>query len=560
MATSFWFNGKKVILPGVYSTIKSGITNPLRDLDYGRILLIDTGVDTALSQSFGSGPGINGTLTNGSSPVQEFDNVLDFRTAIGGGLFWAAASFLFKPKGIGIPGISKLYYVKAATTVAAEMTFTPTGGGAAGGSVVLQVRNEGVVGNGVLSGTELAKGYAFILRAGKTSGKFVLDMYRGNFRGNNGSGGDLIAWDGVEIDATTPSIVVSTPEFATLGEVQSWMNTNVEFQTSFEVKSFTITDLGTVTAADAVTYADYTLAISGTDTYATTDLDDALTAVTDLDYTYILSDVYGGAAVYQSTPISTILAHIVDDAKYEKYIIIGGGKDSTEFNQATDSSIATAEDNDTSRVVVVHGDFLKSIKVSTTTGSNVALKQYESFFKAANVLGRILGAEPQVPGTFKTLDIDGEVHELNKDEKEEALQDGVLVTGYDVEFGDFTIIQSINSLQDNDFLVNPDGQSFTIEIERIKSQLNKELVVLAKQRLLGQRLGVNRNTLSANDVKLFTEGYLQGKIADQTDDNLILAFQNVTVTTVGDAYQIAYEFMPNFPVSKLFFTGTMIEI
>ena len=558
MATSFWFNGKKVILPGVYSTIKSGITNPLRDLDYGRVLLIDTGIDTALGNSFGSGPGINGTLTDGASPVQEFDNGLDFRNAIGGGLFWAAGSFLFKPKGTGIPGISKLYYVKAATTVAAEMTFSPTGGGAAGGTVILQVRNEGVVGNGVLESAELAKGYGFILRAGNTSGKFVLDMYRGSFRGDNNS--DDYAWDGRDIEISIPNIIVSTPEFATLGAVQSWMKTNVEFQTYFKVKTFTIAGTGTVTVADAVTYADYTLASGGTDTYGTTDLDDVLTAIIDLDYTFILSDVYGGTAAYLDTTISTILAHIVDEAKYEKYLIIGGGADSTEFDQATNSSIAIADDNDTSRVVVVHGDFLKSIKVLTTTGSSVVLKQYESFFKAANVLGRILGAEPQVPGTFKTLDIDGEVQELTKIEKETALQGGVLVTGYDIEFGDFTIIQSINSLQDNDYLVNPDGQSFTIEIERIKSQLNKELVVLAKQRLLGQRLGVNRNTLSALDVKLFTEGYLQSKIADQTDDNLILSFREVTVTAVEDAYQVRYLFVPNFPVSKLFFVGVMVSI
>ena len=44
MATSVYFNGKLRTLPGVYSTITSGESSASRNLDYGTVLLIDTGV------------------------------------------------------------------------------------------------------------------------------------------------------------------------------------------------------------------------------------------------------------------------------------------------------------------------------------------------------------------------------------------------------------------------------------------------------------------------------------------------------------------------------------
>lgn len=558
MATSFWFNGKKITEPGAYSMIKSGIKNPPRDLDYGNILIIDTGVDADISQNFGSGPGINGTLNDGPTPVQEFDNMLDFRNAIGGGMMWAAAEFLFRPKGVGTPGISKLYYVRAATTVPAELTFTPTGGGSAGGNIVLQCRNEGSVGNGVKEVTELVLGYAFKMRAGSTSGKYVLDFYRGTYRGNNGSSGDGIAWDGIERVASKPDLFISTPEFDNLNDIEDWMKNDSTFQSYFKVKTYTKTGTGAIDSSDATSYANYTLASSGTTTYNASDLTAVLDTITEIDYTFILSDIYGSAA-YQDSTLSSILYHLTTDARYDKYLILGGGEDKTEFDQATDSSFAIAEDLDTSKVVVVHGDFYKNIRITTARTSYTISKRYESFFKAANVLGRILGKEPQVPGTSKSLSIDGEVHILTQKERIKALDAGVLVSHYDSILDDFVILQSINSLQDNAYLIKPDGQSHEISIERIKAQLNKELVVNAKKDLLGQENGVNRNTLSEQDIKLWTENYLKRKIANQTDDNLILGFRNVTVDTIEDAYQVNYEFAPNGPINKLLFVGTMVN-
>ena len=44
MATSVYFNGKLRTLPGAYSTITSGDSTASRSLDYGTVLIIDTGV------------------------------------------------------------------------------------------------------------------------------------------------------------------------------------------------------------------------------------------------------------------------------------------------------------------------------------------------------------------------------------------------------------------------------------------------------------------------------------------------------------------------------------
>ena len=57
MASTFIFNGRQISLPGVYSTIVSGEMNPARNLDYGKVLIIDTG---KYSAGFGGGAGING--------------------------------------------------------------------------------------------------------------------------------------------------------------------------------------------------------------------------------------------------------------------------------------------------------------------------------------------------------------------------------------------------------------------------------------------------------------------------------------------------------------------
>jgi len=544
MATQFVFGDKVITEPGVYSQIKSGINNPPLNLSYGNVLIIDTGAGAG----YGAGPGINGTLKSGANAIQVWNNLAEARSALNGGIFWALTKWLFQPEGYSIPGISNLIFVKAATTVPAEMTFAPTGGGAAGGTLVIQVNDEGVIGNGSENTEDmLTKGYAFVMKAGRQANHYVLEFWRGTFKGLDTN--DNLPWDFVAADDTTPELILVSGEFDNIEDIYNWCLNNGKFLKWFTIKTYSKTGTGAITAADLTTYSGNNLAVGGTETYG--DLDDVLDVITDLDYTFILADNWGDNG--KDADLSAILTHLKTESKYGEFMFIGGGKDDTKFGLGvSNGSIDIAQYWDDTSVVVVHGGF-KKIKQNRT------YKEYDSIFKAAAVLGRIAGLQPQVPGTFKGIDIDAEIHSLNKYDRVDALKYGVLHTKFDTEFNKFIINQAINSIQENTYLVNPNGTSHEIQVMRIANQLNKEIVYNAKKQLLGQGNGVNRNTLSKEDVKNWLAGYLNGRTATDTKDDLILSFRNIVVTVNQDAYEVTYQFIPNFPVNKLFFTGFMID-
>ena len=95
-----------------------------------------------------------------------------------------------------------------------------------------------------------------------------------------------------------------------------------------------------------------------------------------------------------------------------------------------------------------------------------------------------------------------------------------------------------------------------LSIELIKAQLNKELIVDSQTRFVGK----TGATASAQTVKNFTETKLQSLTATADADNLIIAWKNVKVVTKNSDYQITYDFQPNLPVNKLFFTGNILDL
>jgi hypothetical protein len=161
--------------------------------------------------------------------------------------------------------------------------------------------------------------------------------------------------------------------------------------------------------------------------------------------------------------------------------------------------------------------------------------------------------------TFKSINIDGLAHNLTDKEKENALDGGVFCTYFDSDFRDFVCLRGINSLQNNNNLVNTDASSYSIQLRRIVAQLNKDLAINAKIQLLGQPQGVNRNTLSANAVKEWTRGFLQSKTATSAQDDIILSFDNIVVTRQETAYYVQYGVIPNGEIDMMFFTGTILE-
>lgn len=314
MATEFMFNGRRVILPGVYATIKSGIKNPPAVGDYGTVLIIDTG----LGATWGGGAGIDGELAHGSDAVYAFNNIYDYKAFVKGGKFWKLAEPLFKPRGAE-PGVSLLYHVKAATTTSAVITFDLS----AKGTFTAKVRDEGIIGNGVIDdeSQELVKGYAFTVETGEEDpDKFMMKFWVGTYKGAYPSddflylygapiGADIV-YDEVLGSETEPVMLCKSDEFNTMAELLTWARASKIFAQYFALdEDNSVTSETTILTGDVSAYADYTVATGGTETYSTTALSAVLEAVRDLDYVFILSDKYG-VSDYNSTEVGMILSHI----------------------------------------------------------------------------------------------------------------------------------------------------------------------------------------------------------------------------------------------------------
>ena len=545
MATKYLFDNKQVMLPGAYSTIKSIVDNPPLVANYGRVLVIDNGTGAG----FGGGSGINGELAQGANSIYRFSRLAEYQNFLKGGLFWKAAQALFKPQ-IGVQGASEVLHVKAATTVAAKMTFAT----AAGGSFVFKTRDEGIVGNGVVTGTgsdmHLDKGYAFSVESGvRDTDKWILKVWRGSWTGNYDDG---LAYDEIVKANSIPVLVAQSPEFDNVQTLIDWGSSR-KFNELFVLDSTSaVVGTGEVTSADVSALDLYELASGGTETYASTDLDDVLEVIQDVDYAILLNDQFG-VDNYDSALSTKIFTHLRDDAKFMKFMVIGGGADEDEFSTAGGSLDIAAYFNDV-HALVVHGN-VKEASQSAPEG----LREWDTLIHSAYIAGRLAGLEPQVPLTNKSINIAGVVHPMTKVEKEIALEGGVICTNYNEYMQTFNVVQGINTLQDNERLINSNTTSFSIQIMRIVSQINRELVINANTELLSDERGVNINTLSPGTLVNWTKNYLQSRIATAEQDNLLMSYDNVTVTRQEDSYFVNYEITVNGEITKVFFTGFLLQ-
>jgi hypothetical protein len=552
MPTSIVFNGRTRILPGIYSKTESAIQNPPRVASYGKLLMIDTG---SFGAGFGGGAGIKGTLENGKNAIYSISNSKEYESFTKGGLAWLLSKPIFFPDGFASVGASEVKYVRACSTVPAEITMnfgdadSDYDSSVDGGIITIQIRNEGVIGNGLLQSGNLYKGYAGVMRAGQNdSTKFIIDLYIGTYKGEDTDGDP---YDGIAKVDAKPILLVSSPEFRTLAELVLWMNKDATFNYYFKLKTHTILGSGVVDALDLSHYSSYTVATGGSEIYSSAMLDEVLDQIVELDYSFALCDNWGDNAM--SSNNGKIIAHIVTEAKYEKFMVVGGGKDALKFTQAN-GSIPIAEYYNSDRVTIVHSGVQIPSNISGT-----GFKEYDSIYTAAAVVGRILGLPPQVPATFKGLNIKGVIHPLKEKEKELCLIKGVLPIAYDSEVGRFIIVQGINSLQNNDYLVNEDATSFSIQVKRIMAHANKTLTINARKDLFNAENGANRFTMSKQVVKDWAKKQLKSLTVTTTEDNLFLSFRNVEVNSSQDNVFLTYGAVPNGEITKLLITSTMLD-
>ena len=651
MPTAIQIKGKTITRPGVYTDTRSGINNPKRTLSYGNVCIIDTN----LSSGWAAGAGVNGELTNDKNAVYAFDSIDDFRKHVKGGYLWLLAEALFLPDGNnGVPGVSRLYFIKAATTTASSVTLT-----LANGSLSFKTKDEGTGANGVLSSGVLTQGYAVKLVSGiQDPNKFILQFYVSSFKGLDSQNGNA-PYDGVPALSSVAKLLAYTDEFSSIEEIISWCSTNYDFNQYFQLTASTATPIvevlasasGAITAAGSggdvivtkvdgvtvgtftttsgqtqaqvaigvansvtgytATYSGSTVTLTGlagsgsslntklltftitggngatatggtftggvdatsdspltsadllsyptyepttgaTESFASQDFDDALAYAKDLDNTFFLSTDYGANGASLSN--TKILDLISNQTKYEKYMYVGGGFDKNTFKGiGAGCSEAIAKYFDSDNAIVVHGGSKRS--VFGTAG----FKTYDQLYKTCCAIGRTSGLAPQIPITLKSINIDGEVHSLTEKEQEFCLANGILYSYYDDELGGFVLGQGINTLQNNSFLVNEDGSSFSIAVKRITTQLTREVLYYAKQTFFGSENGPNRNTITDQDIKVWLEGFLKSRTATTGSDNLILRGGNVKVEVQQDNYFVSFEFVPNFEISKIVFIGFILD-
>lgn len=533
MATVVNFHGKNYIEPGAYAVSVYNPTSVVNVSEFGNVMIIDTGLSKNGAYEFAGGSGIHGELNKGLKSVYEFTTYEDFLSFMGGGLVGDIAQKIFTPMD-GVLGAPKLYYCRAATTTCAVITLV-----CGAGALELKCKNEGVSGNGIITGGQLKVGYAARIIGGTDdASKFKCQIFRGSYMGTDDAGEP---YGSKTLDEATSNLLTESDEISTLGELYEWARSD-----KYALAHFKVSMSGTETTK--LSTVDMIPATGGTTEYLKdTEYADALEAISELDVTFFLATNTTVAKGIDSATTGRLFTFLNTEAKFTEFLVIPGGSTDTDLFGDTDSSQSIAKYYNSEQVVCIHGAPIVSRKDGNGT------KQLPSIYLAAAIVGLNAGMSPQSPLTFQRVGYQSFAYDLKKKEREKALQAGIMhvrnVSGY------WCINQGITTLQDNKKMIANDGQSLELSIALIKAQLNKELIVDGATRFTGKTAA----TASPQTVKNFVETKLQSLTAATDSDNLIIAWKNVKVSAKNSDYYVTYDFQPNLPVNKIFFTGNILD-
>lgn len=536
MATVVNFHGKNYIEPGSYAVSVYNPTSVVNVSEFGNVMIIDTGLAKNGDYEFAGGSGIHGELNKGLKSVYEFDNYEDFLSFMGGGLVGDIAEKIFTPRD-GVAGAPKLFYCRAATTKCANITLTF----GSGNSLILKCKNEGEVGNGVIDSGVLKVGYAAkVITGSDDASKFKCQVYRGSFMGVDEDGEP---YGSASLSKASGNLLTESEEFETLEELYNWARSD-----KYILANFVVSMTGVKTSKiSAVTL---TAATGGkTDWLKDTEYADVLEAISELDVTFFLATNTSVGDGISSATTGRLFTFLKNDAKFTEFLVIPGGSSDSDLFGESDSSQAIAKYYDSEQAVVVHGAPIVNRKDGNGT------KELPSIYLAAAIIGLAAGQAPQQPLTFKRVGYQSFAYDLKKKEREKALQAGIMhvrnLSGY------WCVNQGITTLQDNKKSIASDGQTMELSIALIKAQLNKELIVDSTNRFIGNTSAVNA---SPQTIKNFTETKLSSLTAKTGEDNLLKSWKNVKVVQKNSDFQITYDFAPNLPVNKLFFTGNILDL
>lgn len=536
MATVVNFHGKNYIEPGSYAVSVYNPTSVVNVSEFGNVMIIDTGLAKNGDYEFAGGSGIHGELNKGLKSVYEFDNYEDFLSFMGGGLVGDIAQKIFTPRD-GVAGAPKLFYCRAATTKCANITLTFS----SGNSLILKCKNEGEVGNGVIDGGVLKVGYAArVITGSDDPSKFKCQVYRGSFMGVDKDGEP---YGSASLSKATGNLLAESEEFETLEELYNWARSD-----KYILANFVVSMTGVKTSnISAVTL---TAATGGkTEWLKDSEYADVLEAISELDVTFFLATNTSVGDGISSATTGRLFTFLKNDAKFTEFLVIPGGSSDSDLFGESGSSQAIAKYYDSEQVVVVHGAPIVNRKDGNGT------KELPSIYLAAAIIGLAAGQAPQQPLTFKRVGYQSFTYDLKKKEREKALQAGIMhvrnLSGY------WCVNQGITTIQDNKKSIASNGQTMELSIALIKAQLNKELIVDSANRFIGDTSAVNA---SPQTIKNFTETKLSSLTAKTGEDNLLKSWKNVKVVQKNSDFQITYDFAPNLPVNKLFFTGNILDL
>lgn len=528
MATSHIFNGKNVKLPGAYSNIKSISFSATISTSYGKVLIINT--DPELS----FGGSINGELTKSNAAIYRMRTLNEAQSLLRSGNLWNICEPLFRPSlNEGASGASELLYINALTTTAPKLTLS-----LATGELEIKVKDEGKANNGVATNNILTAGYALSLSTGvRDTSKYIISIYRSTYKGLASDG---YAWDGNETAAN--ELVCQSSEIQSVDDFVAWAKNDKIFNEGFVLGKHTA---GTFTAEDK-TNNSFVLATGGTSAYSASDLTATLELLQNVDFNILLS-LNTDKATGSDTINAKLQYFVQNETKHPKYLAIAGA-------ESLEDNLTSATAFNSQRVWLVYGQPRTSASYIP-----VGYRVQSSVYMAALMVGRIAGLAPQIPPTFKDLNIVGLEKTLTVYEQEDCLDKGVLTAVYDNDLSSFVILRGINTLQNNTSLQNSDGSSFSIQITRICSQLNQDVVLNIKKQIFGDQSGVNANTVSEEYLTDWIKVFLTSKVATETQDNLILGFSDVNVRREGDTYWCSYKFRTNSEIAFIFLTGFAIN-
>lgn len=461
-------------------------------------------------------------------------------------------------------GAQTKYFVTNDTSFSDTDSFTGTNG-----TVPTTNTTGDAAGTIIPTSKELSKGLGVKLEQGRAFG-YSLVFYRGAhdrmedpLNPGYGFNEQLLPsiYQGVPTgtyNIVKPVVLFRSPDVKRLSELKRWMEKSPDFKNWFGITSFSFNDLDDAIVASDITnnqsaLSPYKVFSGGQTDFSSQAFTKALQATKNLDNTFYLCLGSGEDATgTENTAIVQLIAS--GELKYDKYAIIGGFTDASNFLGDTDTTQAVARYFNTEKAIVTHGLAKVTNSIYPDGYRNISVLE-----KTAKVLGRIAGLPPQTPITFKDIAVDAEVHKLEEDEIEAGIEAGILMTAYDQELQNICVVAGINTLGNNDFLINEDASSYDITIERIKAQINKEIVYNCKRAFFGQEQGPNRNTVSDADLLTWTTTFLQSKVATNEVDNLIISFGNIVIRRDQDNIFVDYEFVPNGPINKIVFTGVMVN-